>query len=62
MADITQVGGQQSTGGGAFSTMFNSWMTQPFKTQMSAFSWILFLGFIVIVCFAWTRVLSHIVE
>lgn len=42
--------------------MFTQFLTMPFSTQMNAFSWILFLGFILVVAFAWTRVLSHIVE
>lgn len=55
--DINQQGAPSQSGG-----LFSSWLKQPFTTSMDAFSWILFLGFVMIVAFAWTRVLSHIVE
>jgi hypothetical protein len=56
MADINQQGAPSK--GGRLTT----WLAMPFTTSMDAFSWVLFLGFVMIVAFAWTRVLSHIVE
>lgn len=56
MADINQVGASSNSGG------LMGWLHSPFTTSMDAFSWVLFLGFIIVVAFAWTRVLSHIVE
>lgn len=57
MADINQQGAPSKSGG-----VLSTWLKTPFTTSMDAFSWVLFLGFIMIVAFAWTRVLSHIVE
>lgn len=36
------------------------WVKQPFSVQMDAINWVLFLGFVIIVSFFWTRVLKHI--
>jgi hypothetical protein len=46
----------------AGSGVFSSWYASPFKSGMNALNWALFVGFIMIVAFLWTRVLNHIVE
>jgi hypothetical protein len=42
--------------------VFSQWYASPFKSGMNALNWVLFVGFILIVAFLWTRVLNHIVE
>lgn len=38
---------------------FIQWWKQPFNTDASASSWILFTGFIIVVIWLWTRVLRE---
>lgn len=40
--------------------VFSGWYAEPFKSSMDALHWVLFLGFVMIVAFLWTRVLGHI--
>jgi len=48
-------------GDGVFSRIA-AWAQQPFKSEMDLGGWVLFVGLIIILAFAWTRVLNHIVE
>jgi hypothetical protein len=38
---------------------FVQWWEQPLKTQASASTWFLFVGFILIIIFLWTRILNE---
>ena len=38
----------------------SEWWTKPFDPEGDAVNWILFLGFVIIVAIAWTRVLKQI--
>lgn len=38
---------------------FADWWKQPFNTQASAWQWVLFTGFILIVIYLWTRILRE---
>lgn len=50
-----------SQSGGVVSRIAG-WAKSPFSTSMDWVSWILFLGFVIIVCMAWGQVLKHIEE
>jgi hypothetical protein len=39
---------------------FNSWWSHPFQSGGSAFSWVLFVGLIIIATFMWQLVLLEI--
>lgn len=39
-----------------------NWLQQPFSGTMDAYGWALFVLFILVVAFLWTRVLKTIVE
>lgn len=39
-----------------------NWLAQPFTTQMDAWGWSLFVLFIMVIAFLWTRVLKIITE
>lgn len=41
---------------------FRKWFSQPFSTTMSGSGWIYFIGFLLVVIFLWSRVLSHLKE
>jgi hypothetical protein len=44
---------------------FANWWKRPFTADADATSWILFLGFVLVVIFLWTRVLheaGHVVS
>lgn len=38
------------------------WLKQPFQSGQSAWKWILFLGFVIVVIVLWQMVLIHIVR
>lgn len=38
---------------------FADWWKRPFDAEGSATDWVLFTGFILIVCFLWSRVLRE---
>lgn len=44
------------------SNLFSTWWKKPFDPNGDAVSWVLFLGFIIVVAIAWSRVLKHITE
>jgi hypothetical protein len=41
---------------------FKAWWDQPFNAQGSAWNWFLFFGLIILISFAWTRVLRLIAD
>ncbi len=41
--------------------LFNDWWKRPFDPEGDAVNWILFLGFVIVVAFAWNRVLRQII-
>lgn len=45
-----------------FFSALKTWVAQPFNTQQSVTGWFLFLGLIMIICFAWNQILRFIVE
>jgi ABC-type multidrug transport system permease subunit len=42
--------------------IFNQWWKKPFDPNGDAVNWILFLGFVLVVAFLWTRILKKIPE
>lgn len=46
----------------AIVAKFEQWWEQPFDPNGDAVSWALFVLFILIVSFFWTRVLKHVTE
>ena len=44
---------------GFFTTLENFWK-RPFNSQGDAVNWILFLGFLLLVIWGWSRVISKI--
>ncbi len=45
-----------------YVSRLSNWSAQPFNSQMDLWGWVLFTGLIIIVAFAWTRILNIIVE
>jgi hypothetical protein len=45
---------------GDFASLINRWWAKPFNPNGDVINWILFLGFVIVVTFAWTRVLRQI--
>lgn len=41
---------------------FQSFMARPFRAEMSALDWFLFLGLILIIMILWRMILRHIGE
>lgn len=41
---------------------FKGFMAEPFKTEMSALDWFLFIGMILIILILWNIILRHIRE
>ena len=41
--------------------IFN-WVRHPFKSDMGAGGWVLFLGLILIAVFFWSRVMAHVTK
>jgi hypothetical protein len=39
-----------------------NWLAQPFTSTMSAWDWALFVLFLIVVAFLWTRVLNLVIE
>ena len=44
----------------AIANVLNNWWQKPFDPNGDAVNWALFLGFVVVVVFMWTRVLRQI--
>jgi hypothetical protein len=53
--DVSDIG---HATGGTLSGVSN-WAAQPFKSNMTALSWVLFLGLVICASWAWTRLLGH---
>jgi hypothetical protein len=41
---------------------FKSFMGQPFKAEMSALDWFMFVGLLLVILILWTLVLNHLKE
>lgn len=41
---------------------FENWLHQPFRADMSALDWFLFLGLLIIIMALWRLILVHITE
>lgn len=41
---------------------FQSWLSQPFSTNMSAARWLAFVGLLLAIWIFWTIVLKHLEE
>lgn len=41
---------------------FNSWWSHPFNSQGSAFTWVMFVGLIIIAAFLWQLTLLEITK
>lgn len=39
-----------------------NWLSRPFSENMDAWGWALFVLFLIVIAFLWTRVLNTIVE
>lgn len=39
-----------------------SWFASPFSSSMSVVQWALFLGLIIIICLAWSKVIGLILD
>jgi len=39
-----------------------NWLAKPFSSEMDAWGWALFVLFLIVIAFLWTRVLKTIVE
>lgn len=44
-----------------FCDEVKKWYRQPLRTDGSAMNWFLFVGLILVIIFAWTRILERIV-
>jgi uncharacterized membrane protein (Fun14 family) len=47
--------------GGAIG-MAAGWAAHPFRSDMSAIDWVLFLGLILCAAWMWTRLLNHFLD
>ncbi len=45
-----------------FVSRLSNFAAQPFSSQMDLWGWALFMGLVIVLAFAWTRVLNIIVE
>ena len=39
---------------------FRSWLNAPFRAEMTALDWFLFVGLLIFIAAAWRIILSHI--
>lgn len=47
---------------GEFAERIKAFWRQPYQPEGSVFSWFLFLGLLIVIVFAWSRILRHIAE
>lgn len=45
-----------------FVSRLSNFSAQPFSSQMDLWDWVLFTGLVIVMVFAWTRVLNVIVS
>jgi len=41
---------------------FTNWLREPFRSNMSAADWFLFVGLLLVVMFLWRLILMHLAE
>lgn len=41
---------------------FKDWLTQPFRVEMDAVHWAMFIGLMLVIIILWNRILSHMGE
>lgn len=39
---------------------FRDWLQEPYKDDMSAFNWFLFIGLLIILTLGWRFILAHL--